>query len=201
MPKIVDHDQQRREIAKAAIRWIADHGVDTLSQRNVAALSGRSKGAVQYYFPDKASLMFGALRQVSEERQERERAGPAAAADPLETLARRLVASLPIDRERADEWRVRLSLYLYAARDETMQAYLADHAEAILAHGAAEVAAAQASGAIHRGLDPRVTFRRLSAAVSGIAVARLATGELLDEDEQRAVLTEVVRAIAANSAD
>ena len=52
MPKIVDHEAQRRLIAQAAVEWIATHGVETLSQRNVAALSGRSKGNVQHYFPD-----------------------------------------------------------------------------------------------------------------------------------------------------
>jgi len=199
MPKIVDHEEQRRIIARAAVRWIATHGVETLSQRNVAALSGRSKGNVQHYFPDKYALMFGALRHISGEREERERvgAGGDGGAEPFASLSRRLHAVLPIDADIADAWRVRLSLYVYADRDPEMQAYLAQHAEAILVRGTDEVRAAQDAGQIRRDLDPRLTFQRLSAAVSGIAVAALANGGALSADEQRAMLAEVLKSITA----
>ncbi|WP_157219694.1 TetR/AcrR family transcriptional regulator [Flavisphingomonas formosensis] len=199
MPKIVDHDEQRRIIARAAVRWIATHGLETLSQRNVAALSGRSKGNVQHYFPDKAALMFGALRHVSGEREERERADLTsdAVSDPLGSLASRLYAVLPTDADRAEAWRVRLSLYVYADRDAEMQAYLADHADAILVRGTDEVRTAQAAGQVRADLDPRLTFRRLSAAVSGIAVAALANGGALSADEQREMLAEVLKSITA----
>lgn len=195
MPKIVDHDEQRRLIARAAAQWIATHGVETLSQRNVAAVAGRSKGNVQHYFPDKASLMFGALRQVSGEREERERSTPSGSDDPLGAIVRRLYAVLPVDQQRADEWRVRLSLYIYAVRDPEMQSYLADHADKVLQRGVEDLRAAQVRGDVRTDIDPRVTFRRLSAAISGIAVAALANGGALSPDEQREMLDEVLRSI------
>lgn len=199
MPKIVDHEEQRQLIAAAVMQWIATHGVETLSQRNVAALAGRSKGNVQHYFPDKASLMFGALRYISGEREVRER--PSDEEDKedrsLALLRRRLAAVLPTDSKRADEWRVRLSLYVYANRDPEMQAYLADHAEEVLTRGTADVRAAQAHGSVRPDLDPRLTFQRLSAAVSGIAVAALANGGRLSAEEQHAMLEEALKSIAA----
>lgn len=199
MPKIVDHEEQRRLIAGAVMQWIATHGLETLSQRNVAALAGRSKGNVQHYFPDKASLMFGALRYVSGEREGRERPEQDAlnAENSLEVLRRRLSAVLPTDSKRADEWRVRLSLYVYANRDPEMQAYLADHAEEVLQRGTAAVQSAQADGTVRADIDPRLTFRRLSAAVSGIAVAALADGGRLSAEDQHAMLDEVLKSIAA----
>ncbi|SFR89750.1 TetR/AcrR family transcriptional regulator [Sphingomonas jatrophae] len=195
MPKIVDHEEQRRLIAAAAVQWIAAHGVETLSQRNVAQLAGRSKGNVQHYFPDKASLMFGALRQVSDQREGRERSVPEGGDDPLGAITRRLHAVLPTDAERADEWRVRLSLYVYAARDSEMQTYLANHAREVLERGVADLSAAQARGDVRADVDPRVTYRRLSAAISGIAVAALANGGALSPGEQREMLDEVLRSI------
>ena len=65
MPKIVDSDQQRREISAQAAHWIASRGLETLSLRNVAALHGCSKGMVQHYFADKEELLFGALLHVT----------------------------------------------------------------------------------------------------------------------------------------
>ena len=199
MPKIVDHDEQRRLIAAAAVRWIASHGLETLSQRNVAALCGRSKGNVQHYFPDKASLMFGALRWVTGEREERARPAPddPDADDPFTTLGRRLYAVLPIDAQRADEWRVRLSLYVHAHNDPDMQAYLANHGRELSEQGVAVVRACQAKGKIRADLDPVVTYHRLSAAVSGIAVAALANGGALEPRAQEAMLAEVLKSIAA----
>ena len=199
MPKIVDHDEQRRIIAAAAVRWIASYGLETLSQRNVAALSGRSKGNVQHYFPDKASLMFGALKWVSEERSERARPlpGDPDAEDPFATLSRRLYAVLPTDEQRADEWRVRLSLYVYAHNDPDMQAYLAEHGRELAELGVAHVRACQKKGEIRAELDPELTYQRLSAAVSGIAVAALANGGAIGPPEQEAMLAEVLKSIAA----
>ncbi|ARS26245.1 TetR/AcrR family transcriptional regulator [Sphingomonas sp. KC8] len=197
MPKIVDHDEQRRIIAAAAVRWIASRGLETLSQRNVAALSGRSKGSVQHYFPDKASLMFGALRWISGERAERERAAPGDpdAGDPYATLSRRLYAVLPTDDKRAEEWRVRLSLYVYAHNDPDMQAYLADHGRELAERGIADIRACQAKGAVRADLDPALTYQRMSAAVSGIAVAALANGGALHPAEQKAMLAEALKSI------
>lgn len=199
MPKIVDHDEQRRIIAAAAVRWIAGHGVETLSQRNVAALCGRSKGNVQHYFPDKASLMFGALRWITQEREGRARPSPGDpdAEDPFATLSRRLYAVLPTDEKRADEWRVRLSLYVYAHNDADMQAYLAEHGRELTEQGEAAVRACQTKGEIRADLDPLVTYLRLSAAVSGIAVAALANGGALGRPEQEAMLAEILKSIAA----
>lgn len=194
MPKIVDHEEQRRLIARAAVQWIAKHGLETLSQRNVAALAGRSKGNVQHYFADKASLMFGALRQISGERELRQ-STPDNNGDPFGSIIRRLYAVLPIDAQRADEWRVRLSLYVYAERDPEMQTYLAAHAAEVLQRGIEDLRAAQERGEVRADIDPRAAFRRLSAAVSGIAVAALANGGALCPDEQHEMLADVLRSI------
>lgn len=201
MPKIVDHDAQRRLIAEAAVEWIATNGLDTLSQRNVAALSGRSKGNVQHYFPDKQALMFGALRRVSEHRTERLIAGFGTSVDddPFAALRQVLLSVLPLDRERADEWRVRLSLYVYADRDAAMQEYLAGHAKDVLDRGTDQIRAAQAAGQVRADLDPELTYRRLQASVSGIAVAALANGGALDAETQQAMLTEVFRSITTKA--
>lgn len=143
--------------------------------------------------------MFGALRWVTGEREERTRPAPddPDADDPFATLGRRLYAVLPIDAQRADEWRVRLSLYVYAHNDPDMQAYLADHGRELSEQGVAVVRACQAKGEIRADLNPVVTYHRLSAAVSGIAIAALANGSALEPHDQEAMLAEVLKSIAA----
>jgi len=187
MPKIVDHDEQRRVIAGHVFQWIADYGIHTLSQRNVAKVSGRSKGNVQHYFPDKNSLILGALKHVTVRRLEREKRY-LNQEDPLMVLRRRMFDVLPLDKTRANEWRVRLALYLYATRDAPMARYLDKYAKEVFRRGVEDIRRCQAEGRIRKDLDPGTTFQRLQNIVSGIAVANLVNGEVLRPRDQRKTL-------------
>jgi AcrR family transcriptional regulator len=66
MPKIVDHDARRRELADALLRVAVRDGIDAVSIRTVAAEAGCSARPVQYYFADKAALLAAAHHRVSE---------------------------------------------------------------------------------------------------------------------------------------
>jgi AcrR family transcriptional regulator len=194
MPKIVDHEAQRRQIAEAAVHWIAEHGIETLSQRNIAAATGRSKGNVQHYFPDMKALMFAVLRLITERRESRERdLDPQG--DALARLRRRLGDVLPVDAARTREWAVRLAFYVHAARDPEMAAYVAHHSREVLARGAGEVARCQADGLVRPGLDPAAAIRTLMSVISGIAVAVLADPQTMTADRQRAVLDDAMEAV------
>ena len=57
MPKIVDHDARRAELAAAMHRVILREGVEAASVRGVAAEAGWSPGALRHYFPDQATLL------------------------------------------------------------------------------------------------------------------------------------------------
>lgn len=189
MPKIVDHEEERKAIALATIRWIATHGIETLSQRNVAKSCGRSKGGLQYYYPNKRMLMLGALEQITRLRENEEVSAAGGCSDtPLEKLRLRLAAALPVDRERRDAWRARLAFYVYAHQDAEMQALIADHADDILQSGGAIVRACQDAGLIRTDADPRRVFQKLQMVVSGIAVAALAWGDNLMPEEQYRIL-------------
>ena len=126
MPKIVDSDQQRREISAQAARWIASRGLETLSLRNVAALHGCSKGMVQHYFADKEELLFGALLHVTAAYAAREQEAVEGFVG-LERIERRFLVILPVSDSLRDEWVVRLAFYARAALAPKMQAYLHEH--------------------------------------------------------------------------
>ncbi len=57
VPKIVDHDRRRREIAAALWRVIARDGMAGASARTVAAETGWSLGAVRHYFSTQRALL------------------------------------------------------------------------------------------------------------------------------------------------
>lgn len=64
MPKIVDHDQRRRELAQAIWTIIALRGLNAVTLRSVAAEAGVSMGTVQHYFRTKDQMILFACQHM-----------------------------------------------------------------------------------------------------------------------------------------
>ena len=60
MPKLIDHDSRREEIAEATWRVIHAQGISGVSIRTVAAEAGISTGSVRHVFPSKTDLLVDA---------------------------------------------------------------------------------------------------------------------------------------------
>lgn len=63
MPKVVDHEACRREIAEKAVAVFRAQGYRRLSLRGIAGEIGVSKSSIYHYFPNKQAL-FSACTEV-----------------------------------------------------------------------------------------------------------------------------------------
>ena len=99
MPKIVDHEQRRRELAGAVWRVIARDGVAEVSIRTVAAEAGWSSGALRHYFATRAELLAFACEQVIAQVTERLMAGRPTG-DLLADVRDALLETMPVDDRR-----------------------------------------------------------------------------------------------------
>jgi TetR/AcrR family transcriptional regulator, transcriptional repressor of bet genes len=100
MPKIVDHDQRRDEIALVACRVVADYGFDQATVVRIAREAGYTTGMVAHYFDTKQDIIIAALRLIL--RRIDERLTPAAGhARP--DLLQLLTEALPVDEQRYTE--------------------------------------------------------------------------------------------------
>lgn len=61
MPKIVDHEQRRIELAEAACIEISKQGIERAKLVDIAKRAGCTTGSLVHYFPDKNSLLVAAL--------------------------------------------------------------------------------------------------------------------------------------------
>ncbi|MFB6435374.1 TetR/AcrR family transcriptional regulator [Streptomyces sp. NPDC056411] len=66
MPKKVDHEARRQEIAEALWRIAGTRGLDGASLRDVAAEAGISLGRLQHYFRTKDEMLIFALRRINQ---------------------------------------------------------------------------------------------------------------------------------------
>src|SRR6202167_2040558 len=100
MPKIVDHDQRRDEIALVACRVVADYGFDQATVVRIAREAGYTTGMVAHYFDTKQDIIIAALRLILRRIDERlTRAAGQATPDLLALLTE----ALPVDEQRYTE--------------------------------------------------------------------------------------------------
>ncbi|MGK2317194.1 TetR/AcrR family transcriptional regulator [Gordonia rhizosphera] len=65
MPKIVDHDERRREIIAVVWRLIATRGIEAMTMRTIAEEAGYANGVLSYYFANKDEVVRRAYEHVS----------------------------------------------------------------------------------------------------------------------------------------
>jgi TetR/AcrR family transcriptional regulator, transcriptional repressor of bet genes len=98
MPKIVDHDQRRNEIALVACRVVAQHGFEQATIVRIAREAGYTTGMVAHYFDTKQDIVTAALRLIL--RRIEERLTPVADAQRAPELLTLLTEALPVDETR-----------------------------------------------------------------------------------------------------
>ena len=62
MPKVVDHEERRNKIARAAMLEIAERGIEDLRLKDVAERAGWTTGVLTHYFKSKEELLSEALK-------------------------------------------------------------------------------------------------------------------------------------------
>jgi AcrR family transcriptional regulator len=196
VPRIVDHDEQRRVIAAGAAAWIARRGLETLSLRNIAAAHGCSKGMVQHYFADKEELLYGALLHVTDQYAQREREAIDGYTG-LERIDRRFVVILPLSATLREEWVVRLAFYARAALVPRMQRYLHDHVAGALRVGTRELREAQRRGEVRKGIDLARAYRQIMATLAGIAVSEVVSPNVIPPAAQKRMLRDALTILRA----
>lgn len=112
MPKIVDHDLRKRQIAEAACAIIASQGMQQATVRNIAREAGMSLGAVRHYFPTQAELFGYAMNLVKERVANRVAAITTSDLPPRDKVIRVLLELIPLDPDTSLEMHVWFA-YIY----------------------------------------------------------------------------------------
>jgi TetR/AcrR family transcriptional regulator, transcriptional repressor of bet genes len=97
MPKIVDHEQRRDQIALVACQVVAEYGFDQATIVRIARRAGYTTGMVAHYFDTKQDIIIAALRLIL--RRIEERLTPSAD-EPQPDLLVLLTEALPVDETR-----------------------------------------------------------------------------------------------------
>jgi len=188
MPKVVDHDAQRVKFAEAAMSLIAQHGLEGVTMRAVAAEAGLSYGSLFHYFSSKDELLMHAVRHSNSLQTDRINKFTSQYSG-MKALEHLLCDDAIITDSSRDDWMVWLT-FLYKAALQTSFADL--HAELIdgwktRIEGLLEDA--QKEGEIRENLD--ISFEAIGvwAYSSGIGQLSLLHRELLPVKLQKQLIS------------
>jgi AcrR family transcriptional regulator len=170
MPKVVDHEARRAELAEAVWRLASREGLEALTVRRVAAEAGGSTGALVHYFRSKEDLLLFALQAVADRAGRRIAVAAERTTDPLELTRATLAEMLPLDADRRAEVRVWFAFLGLALTRPTLARAQREAYRACRGLIADTLARAQEEGRILPGLDCEREAMALVALVDGLAV-------------------------------
>ncbi|QFG20767.1 TetR/AcrR family transcriptional regulator [Actinomadura sp. WMMB 499] len=153
MPRTVDKQARRRDVADALFRIAAREGLDGVSMRTVATEAGFSLGAVQRYFQTKDEMLSFAFARAAEAARARLaaiRAEPDGRTFP-EELRRAMLGYLPADESRLAEARIWAAFHAEAAVRPAFADALNELDAEARANLRAAIAAAQETGGLPAG--------------------------------------------------
>jgi AcrR family transcriptional regulator len=181
VPKRVDHEERRRQIADALLRVAAARGLHATGMREVAAEAGVSLRLVQYYFGTKEQLLLAGMQHLAAQFSARamariRQARPAGGtARPRDVIAAILAEGLPADAERRTFAVLNAAYFALSLTDPALAlAPLARNSTTVIDVVAAQLRTAQAAGDTPAGLDADAEALSLLAMAQGLSVSVLA---------------------------
>ncbi|MDG3017000.1 TetR/AcrR family transcriptional regulator [Speluncibacter jeojiensis] len=128
MPKIIDHDERRREIIDVTWQLIVDGGIESVTMREIANAAGFANGALKHYFPSKDDIVEATYERALEMMTER----VVAAVNESRGLAalRELSwAAMPLDKAGITAGRVLLPFWELSLSNQRLYDHYLEHLE------------------------------------------------------------------------
>ena len=191
MPKIVDHEEQRRRLSATVAAVVAELGLENTTLSTVAARHGCTKGMVQHYFADKEELLLAALAYVEDGYASR-MSEPSAKCEGLDLLQARLFDQLPLKPDIIEEWQVRLAFNTRAAISGEMRVALSQRHTQQQKVGVDCLRVARKSGELKPDLNLRNSYRSLVALVFGLGVGAVMDPGQWPPSAQRQILKAAI---------
>jgi TetR/AcrR family transcriptional repressor of bet genes len=183
MPKLVDHDERRRALARAAVDAVASSGLDEVKLSDIARAAGVTTGALAHYFPDKDAVLAAALEEVCSRLLSR------LEADGGRIRIEDISHALPLDRAAINDWRVWLAYWGRAPFSESLRSI---HQKCYQ-----EIEDALTDGLSKASKTPRLVAAAIIAAVDGVGTRATLEPEAWPPERQRALLSTLLGPLVA----
>lgn len=187
MPKIVDHDEKRKQIAEAAWNIIRKEGVEKASIRRVAAEAGMSSGALRHYFSTQDEMLLFIMNYYLEEGKKRSQ-NIEWSENPVQAVEEVLLELVPIDEEKKIETSVWWILALRSLTSDTIKDKKDEMTDGTyeLANSMIEILALK--GVLSDSMNAELEKSRLTALIEGLSIHALLRPDVYSPEKVKEVI-------------
>ncbi|MCZ6831082.1 MAG: TetR family transcriptional regulator C-terminal domain-containing protein [Gammaproteobacteria bacterium] len=172
MPKIVDHDRRRRELALVAASLVATRGVGKCTVRNLARAAGFSTGVVSHYFSDSSEMLFAAYQTAYRSAARRFR-DDLLADNSLTGVLSALERNLPLGPDAVAEWKVRIAFWGVTDFGDAIREFEETASDSFVSLLAEQLQRLQEAGSLPAHPDVHRVATDLEAMLTGLAIQHL----------------------------
>ncbi|MFE6161631.1 TetR/AcrR family transcriptional regulator [Streptomyces sp. NPDC056486] len=198
MPKVVDHQARRIQVADAVQKLVTEEGLDRVTVARTAATAGFSVGHVQHYFPTKDEMLLFTHERVVQKIRDRVAAlGERATRQELpirDVVVEGLAEWLPVDPRRRSAHRVVLAFLGRTVDNPRLAGSHAETGRLIRSMLATAVHNGKECGEVPADTDPDLAALELHCLAEGLA---LQLGSDPDATESRAAVGLVTARVQA----
>lgn len=171
MPRQVDHDLRRHQIAEAVWRLAGRGGLEQVTLRLVAAEAGVSARLLQYYFGTRDQLLLGALEILNNEaeQQAKQRMVALGESPGMRAVVRGVLHEmLPLDEERRNRHIVYAAYFIRFLTEPALTSVARDAPPALADLVAELIVEGQRLGQVRNEADPTDEAMFLLAGTEGL---------------------------------
>ncbi|KZR57056.1 TetR/AcrR family transcriptional regulator [Pseudobacillus badius] len=198
MPKIVDHDKRKKDIAEATWRVILEQGMEGATVRNIAKEADLSLGALRHYFSTQDELLVYAMELVKEQAEARINQIVLENLPPKAALLKILMELVPATPETMAETEVWFAFIAYARHKDTP---FSAQDDGVWEGISRMVYSLHQAHLLKDGLNPSLEAERLYALVDGLALHAMLDPDRVDRERLIDVLSSQIDSILKEQDD
>lgn len=187
MPKLVDHEERKKQIAEATCRMIVKSGMKGATVRNIAQEAGLSLGALRHYFSTQEDLLIHAMMLVKDCAAARIEKIVMQNLPPKEMILHILLEIIPTNDVTVAEMEVWFAFIAYTKSKPEMQLAQGDgiFSAMVLLFNMME-----SEGLLKTGLDKEIETERMYALVDGLALHAMLNPKRVNKERIKNVLVK-----------
>ncbi|MED0673542.1 TetR/AcrR family transcriptional regulator [Aneurinibacillus aneurinilyticus] len=198
MPKLIDHEERRKQIAEATWDVILEQGMEGATVRNIAKKAGLSLGALRHYFSTQEELLVYTMKLVKEKATARINKISIQDLHPKEKVLKIILEIVPINDETMAEMKVWFAFTAYFRHKKNI--FDAQH-DGIFIAVQKLVDYLDQMNLLKKNLDIEIEIEKLYALINGLALHAMLEPQRVNKERIVRVLVHHLNSICVNESD
>ena len=191
MPRVIDQEERRAQLARKAMEVIAARGVQGATLRDIADAAGVSVGILQHNFRTRKALLLAAFEMAVDRVEKKVESFSGTTIDEIRQFA---VETLPLDKQRKIEWRVLVAFRAEALADSRLAREQRARWRKFRQHFKSAIENGISAGHISKQVDPDQASYAIISAIDGTGMLALFLAKEWNAAEEAANLERLVDA-------